>query len=87
MRLYMQTQPASQEVPRYYQLILQQDLLGGWMLYREWGQQGSRVNSKRETFLERDAALAAFEQVRDSQLKRGFRIMFSQGFEGASALR
>lgn len=82
----MQTKPTdTQDIPRYYQITLQQDLLGGWMLTREWGQQGGRVSLKREVFLERDDALAAFEQARDTQLKRGFLIMFSQGMEGSHA--
>ena len=79
MRILLQTQPLASEAPRYYQIQLQQDLLGGWMLTREWGQQGGRASLKREVFLERDTALSAFEQARDAQLKRGFRLMFSQG--------
>jgi len=79
MRIFMQTPPTASEPPRYYQLALQQDLLGGWTLIREWGQQGGRSSSKRETFLEQDEALSAFEYARDLQLKRGFQVMFSQG--------
>jgi predicted DNA-binding WGR domain protein len=82
MRLFMQTQPTGAGAPRYYQIVLQQDLLGGWMLFREWGQQGAHASSKRETFLERGAALAAFEHARDAQLRRGFQVMFAQGFDG-----
>lgn len=83
MRLFMQTKAAGVEAPRYYQIALEQDLLGGWTLLREWGQQGNRrSSSKRELFLERDAAILAFESARDAQLKRGFQIMFSQGFDG-----
>ena len=82
MRLFMQTQPSGADAPRYYQIVLQQDLLGGWMLFREWGTQGARASSKRDMFLERDAALTAFERARDAQLKRGFQVMFSQGFDG-----
>jgi len=85
MRLFMQTQPEPDHAPRYYQIVLQQDLLGGWMLYREWGQQGGRASSKREVFLERDDALAAFEHARDTQLRRGFQVMFSQGLEAPHA--
>jgi predicted DNA-binding WGR domain protein len=81
MRIYMQTQPAATESPRYYEIVLQQDLLGGWTLYREWGQQGGRSSSKREVYLERDDALNAFAQARDAQVKRGFRVVFSQGLE------
>lgn len=82
MRLYLQTLPASTEAPRYVQIVLEQDLLGGWTLYREAGVQGGRATMKREQFLERDAAIAAFEKARDQQLKRGYRLMFSQGLDG-----
>jgi hypothetical protein len=34
---------------------------------------------KREQYLARDTALAAFESARDTQLKRGFQVMFAQG--------
>ncbi len=82
MRIYMQTKPVAAEAPRYYQIALQQDLLGGWTLTREWGQTGGRITLKQEVYLERDDALSAFELARDAQLKRGFFITFSQGLEG-----
>jgi hypothetical protein len=34
-------------------------------------------------YLERDAALAAFERARDAQLKRGFKVMITQGVDNA----
>ena len=85
MRLLLQQRPDGREAPRFVQLTLQPDLLGGWTLYREWGQQGGRISSKREVYLERDAAVSAFEHARDAQLKRGFHVMFSQGFDGSHA--
>jgi predicted DNA-binding WGR domain protein len=85
MRLFMQTKPVGDDAPRFYQIVLQQDLLGGWLLFREWGQQGSRASSRRELFLQRDEALGAFERARDAQLKRGFQVMFSQGVDGPHA--
>lgn len=85
MRIFMQTTPVAAEAPKYYELVLQQDLLGGWTLYREWGLQGGRSSSRRELFLERDAAIGAFERARDLQVKRGFRVMFSQGAENPHA--
>jgi hypothetical protein len=81
MRIYMQTRPAAGEAPRYVQLVLEQDLLGGWTLYRETGIEGGRATLKREVYLERDAALAAFEQARDNQVKRGYKVMITQGME------
>ena len=65
MRIYMQTRSDIAESPRFYQLSLQQDLLGGWTLYREWGQEGARSSLK--------------------QVKRGFRIVFSQGMDNSHA--
>ena len=85
MRIYMQTREASAESPRFYQLSLQQDLLGGWTLYREWGQEGARSSLKRELYLDHDSAIEAFEKARDSQVKRGFHIVFSQGMDNANA--
>lgn len=82
MRLYLQTLPAAGSAPRYCRIALEQDLLGSWTLYRESGTEGGRATLKREVYLERDAALAAFERARDAQLKRGFKVMITQGFEG-----
>ena len=79
MRLLLQQRPVAGESPKYVQLILQQDLLGGWSLLREAGQTGGKATLKREQFLDQSAALAAFEKARDAQLKRGFQVMFAQG--------
>jgi predicted DNA-binding WGR domain protein len=81
MRLLLQQKPLAGESPKYVQLILQQDLLGGWTLLRESGQIGGKVQLKREQFLNQDAAIAAFEKARDAQVHRGFQVMFAQGAE------
>jgi predicted DNA-binding WGR domain protein len=82
MRLLLQQRPDGPEAPRFVQLMLQPDLLGGWTLVREAGQIGGRSQLRREQFLDRDSALQALEQARDQQLKRGFQLMFSQGMDG-----
>ena len=79
MRLLLQHRPLAGESPKYVQLSLQQDLLGGWMLLREAGQIGGKATLKREQYLEQGEALLAFERARDAQLKRGFQVMFAQG--------
>ena len=79
MRLLLQQRPTAGEIPKYVQLILQQDLLGGWSLLRETGQIGGKASLKREQFLDQDAALSAFERARDAQVKRGFQVVFAQG--------
>jgi len=70
-----------EQQPRYYQLLLQQDLLDGWTLVREWGKQGSSGRVKRDHFPCRNDALIALERVRDAQLSRGFQVVFTQGAE------
>ena len=79
MRLLLQQRPVAGEAAKYVQLSLQQDLLGGWTLLRESGQIGGKSQLRREQYLERDAALTAFEAARDAQVRKGFQVMFAQG--------
>ncbi len=81
MRLLLQQRPDGREAPRFVQLTLQPDLFGGWVLLRESGQQGSRSTLRREQFLDQPSALAALEKARDSQLRKGFQLMFARGIE------
>lgn len=82
MRIFLQTPVSADRPPRYYHLFLQEDLLGGWSLVKQWGFQGAPGTMQREHFPTRDEALDALIRTRDLQLKRGYRVMFSQG-EGA----
>jgi predicted DNA-binding WGR domain protein len=79
MRLLLQERPNGREAPRFVQLQLEADLLGGWTLVRETGQIGGRSSLRREVYLDQDTALAAFEHARDAQIKKGFQLMFVQG--------
>ena len=79
MRMFLQQRPEGSEAPRFVQLMLQPDLLGGWTLVRESGLVGGRSQLRREQFLDEASALAALEHARDQQLKRGFQVMFVQG--------
>ena len=81
MRIYMQIPALDDKPSRYYQLLLQEDLIEGWTLVREWGQQGRSGRVKKDHFETRDAAEAALLRVRDTQLKRGFKVVFMQGQE------
>ncbi len=78
MRIYMQIPPQDDKAPRFYHLHLQEDLLEGWSLIREWGYQGARGRVVREHFPDRDSAEAALIRARDEQLKRGYRVVFIQ---------
>lgn len=79
MRLLLQHPPVGAEAPRFVQLALQQDLLGGWLLVRESGHIGQRSTVKREQYLNQDEAMIAFTHHRDQNVKRGFQIVFVQG--------
>jgi hypothetical protein len=81
MRLLLQQRPDGRVAPRFVQLMLERDRLGGWTLGRESGQSGGRSTVRREQFLEQAAAMAAFEHARDLQLKKGFQLMFAQGVD------
>lgn len=81
MRLLLQQRPDGREAPRFVQLMLQGDLLGGWTVVRESGFIGGRSQLRREQYLDRDTAVAALEHARDAQLKKGFQLMFVQGEE------
>lgn len=72
----MQIPPEGDKAPRFYHLHLQEDLLEGWTLIREWGYQGQRGRVRRELFPDREAAEAALLQARDEQLQRGYRVVF-----------
>ena len=47
MRIYLQTPPNAEGNPRYYHLFLQEDLIEGWTLVKENGQQGSPVKGEQ----------------------------------------
>ena len=79
MRIYLQMPPADNSVPRYYQLLLQEDLLGGWTLVRESGRQDGSGRIKREHYADREAAERALIEARDAQVARGYRVVFVQG--------
>ena len=56
MRLLLQQRPDGREAPRFVQLQLEADLLGGWTLVREAGQIGGRSTLKREQYLDQASA-------------------------------
>lgn len=82
MRIYLQTLASADTPPRFYHLILQQDLLEGWDVVRESGSQGGSGRLRRDHYPDRESAEQALIELRDAQLKRGYRVVFVQGQEG-----
>lgn len=79
MRIYLQMPANDESAPRYCQLVLQEDLLGGWTLLRESGRQDGGGRVKREHYANREAAETALIEARDAQVARGYRVVFVQG--------
>ena len=81
MRIYLQTLYRPGQPIRFYQLDLQPDLLGGWILARESGLQGGRGQVTKMHFAERDEAERKLIQFRDQQLGKGYRVVFCKGVQ------
>lgn len=79
MRIYMQTPADDEKPPRYCQLIMQRDLLGGWTVIRESGNQGHAGRVKKDYFATQEQALACIEAAREVQSQKGFRVVFCEG--------
>lgn len=72
MHILLQQPIPGSPSPRFIRLMLEQDLFGAWELTRETGHVGGKSQIKRETFLDRAQAIAAFETTRSQHEKRGF---------------
>jgi predicted DNA-binding WGR domain protein len=79
MRIYLQTAPNIDGNPRFYHLFLQEDLIEGWTLVKENGIQGSSGKITKIHFENHDEALTALIKARDSQIKRGYHVVFMRG--------
>ncbi len=79
MRIYLQMPASGDQPPRYCQLLLQEDLLGGWTLIREVGRQEAGGRTKREFFTSHEAAERALIKARDGQMASGYRVVFVEG--------
>lgn len=77
----MQMPPGADSPGRFYQLILQEDLLGGWTLMRQWGQLGQRGSLRRDYFDDLEAAQTAMGEYRRKQSRAGFSVVYVEGEE------
>ncbi|MDX1569045.1 MAG: WGR domain-containing protein [Xanthomonadales bacterium] len=77
----MQMPPGADSPGRFYQLILQEDLLGGWTLIRQWGQLGKRGTHRQEYFDDLPSAQQAMAARREEQMKAGFSVTYVEGEE------
>ena len=58
---------------RYYELLVQQDLWGQWLLTRVWGRRGSAMGQIRHELCESYAAgLTKYAEAENKREKRGY---------------
>ena len=79
MRIYLQTPPGADGNPRFYHLFLQEDLINGWTLVKESGQQGGSGRVTKKHFDDKEQAMTALLSARDAQIKRGYHVVFVKG--------
>lgn len=79
MRIFMQSLAEDRQTPKFYQLILQEDLLGGWTLIRQWGRMGARGSSRQHQYPDLESAQDALAEYREQQNAKGYSVMFKQG--------
>ena len=80
MRIYMQQMPDDiGQAPRFLHLLIQEDLIEGWSLVREMGYQGKSGRVRRNHFSDYSEAMQAMLKERDSQIKRGYQVVFVEG--------
>jgi len=81
MRLYLQIPAVEEKPPRFYQLILQADLIGGWTVIRESGYQGNSGRVQRSHHESYDDALQSLLKWRDTQINKGFSVVYMKGLD------
>lgn len=58
---------------RGYMLMLDQDLFGAFILYRQWwGLLNRRGGFKRQVFFDQDSAIREFRRIQKTRLRRGY---------------
>ncbi len=79
MRIYLQRPESDNDPARFYQLILQPDLLGGATLIRQWGRLGERGSHRKTLFHSLEEAQQELENLRKRLQEQGYTTTFIQG--------
>lgn len=61
---------------RFYQIALQQDLLGAWFVITESGIQGESGRVQKKLFQNLHEAEEDLIKIRDKQIRKGYQIVF-----------
>ena len=70
--MYVEYRSAS----RGYQICVEEDLFGCFILYRRWfGLSNRRGGSKKQVFFNKDEAIKEFQRVHGLRVRRGYSAM------------
>lgn len=75
----MQKPAVDNKPPRFYHILIHEDMLHGCTLITETGYQGSKGRVKKQLFKDRESAERVMMDIRDTQIKHGYRVMIVQG--------
>ncbi len=76
---------AAQNMRRYYQLEVAQDLFGYWLLIREWGRIGRRGRCQIASFRSKTEADGAMQSMLMAKMKRGYVGPPDASYHGSTA--
>lgn len=77
----MQYSDITSGLVRFSQIMLQQDMLGGWLLVSESGLQGEPGRVTRKQFASTEEAEEALVKARDNLIAKGYKLVFLKGME------
>lgn len=66
---------------RFYRVFVTADLLGGWSLVREWGEQGAAGQTKIDWIENLQDALVRLNMVVKRKFRQGFKLVQPRSFE------
>ena len=72
MQIYMTRIDPGRNMQRFYEVVIEQDLLGDWHCVRRWGRLGRRPRSMQSVFPTKTKAAKEAERVFLLKRKRGY---------------
>jgi predicted DNA-binding WGR domain protein len=72
--LHLRCVDPARNVRRFYRLDIQPDLLGRFMLLKQWGRVGTHGRMLAESFESEELALAALQRQAERKRRRGYSV-------------
>ncbi len=85
MKAYLQRLNPTNGLIWYYAIQIQRDLLGEWLVIREWGRSGSPGTVRQLPFDSHPAAAANMAALVEELTARGYQVVMREGLSPALA--